>query len=187
MDWDQWFAFHKELLESSETQKICHNVAFESSFSYHLGIVIQSPVYDTMAASQMTQNGDYSFRRLFDSGLKTLSAELLDEKRKTFSETTDGKHFDELDPQDPTTIEYACEDADQALQLMEIFNGWFERFLPKHRWIVENLESPTAVYLGIMKHNGAPPSISLLWKNGKWKPMRKWTDFGKKLPSSSVT
>ena len=164
MDWDQWFAFHKELLENREIQKICHNIAFESSFSYHLGIVIQAPVYDTMAASQMTQNSDYSFRRLSNSGLKTLSAELLDEKRKTFSETTDGKHFDELDPQDPTTIEYACEDADQALQLMEIFNGWFDRFLPSHRWIVENLESPTAVYLGIMKHNGAPLDIPLMEK-----------------------
>ena len=70
-----------------------NNIAFESAFSYHLGIVIQAPVYDTMCAAQMTQNGDYSFRRLKDSGLKTLSEELLGYKRKTFTETTDGRSF----------------------------------------------------------------------------------------------
>jgi DNA polymerase-1 len=119
-------------------------------------------VYDTICAAQMTQNGDYSFRRLKDSGIKTLSAELLGYKRKTFTETTDGKPFDELDPQNPETIAYACEDADQALQLMRIFNDWFDKYLPRHRLIVENLESPTAVYLGIMKHNGAPLDVPLM-------------------------
>lgn len=162
MNWDEWFPFHKALLESHKIQKVAHNIAFESAFSYHLGIVIQAPVYDTMCAAQMTQNGDYSFRRLKDSGLKTLSAELLGNARKTFTETTDGKYFDELDPQVAETIEYACEDSDQALQLMRIFNQWFDKFLPKHRWLVEEIESPTAVYLGIMKHNGAPLDLPLM-------------------------
>jgi DNA polymerase-1 len=167
MDWDDWLSFHKELLESHKVVKVCHNIAFESAFSYHLGIVIQAPVYDTICAAQMTQNGDYSFRRLKDSGLKTLSEELLGYKRKTFTETTDGKPFDELDPQNPETIAYACEDADQALQLMRIFNDWFDKYLPRHRWIVEHLESPTAVYLGIMKHNGAPLDIPLMEEKKK--------------------
>ena len=167
MDWDVWLSFHKELLLSHEVMKVCHNIAFESAFSYHLGIVIQAPVYDTMCAAQMTQNGDFSFRRLKESGLKTLSSELLQNKRKTFAETTEGKFFDELDPQDMATIEYACEDSDQALQLMRIFNDWFDKFLPRHRWIVEHLESPTAVYLGIMKHNGAPLDIPLMEEKKK--------------------
>ena len=34
------------------------------------------------------------------------------------------------------------------------FNEWFDAFLPRHRWIVENIESPTAVYCGLMKYNG---------------------------------
>ena len=164
MDYDTWLAFHRKLLTDRSQIKVCHNIAFESAFSYHLGIVIQAPVYDTMCAAQMTQNGEYAFRKLSESGLKTLSASLLDVKRKTFSETTDGQHFDELDPQDAATIEYACEDSDQALQLYRIFNTWFDKYLPRHRWIVENLESPTAVYLGIMKHNGAPLDLPLMEK-----------------------
>lgn len=162
MDWDSWFEFHKKLLESRDIIKVIHNAAFESQFSYALGIVIQAPVYDTMAAAQMTLKSDYAFRNLYDSGLKTLSAELLGIKRKTFSETTDGKHFDELDPQAEETVEYACEDADQALQLYYLFNNWFDTYLPKHRWLVENLESPTAVFLGIMKYNGAPLDVELM-------------------------
>ena len=34
------------------------------------------------------------------------------------------------------------------------FNNWFDRYLPKHRFIVENFESPAAVYCGLMKYNG---------------------------------
>ena len=164
MDYDVWLEFHRALLTDRGRIKVCHNIAFESMFSYHLCIVIQAPVYDTMCAAQMTQNGEYAFRKLSDSGLKTLSASLLGVKRKTFSEITDGKHFDELDPQDAATIEYACEDSDQALQLYRIFNTWFDKYLPRHRWIVENLESPTAVYLGIMKHNGVPLDLPLMEK-----------------------
>ena len=167
MDWDAWYSFHKALLMDKSRIKVCHNIAFESAFSYHIGIVIQAPVYDTICAAQMTQNGEYAFRSLRESGLKTLSEVLLGMKRKTFTETTDGRHFDELDPQDPETIDYACEDSDQALQLYRIFNQWFDKYLPRHRWIVEHLESPTAVYLGIMKHNGAPLDLPLMEEKRK--------------------
>lgn len=167
MDWDAWFVFQKKLLMNPSVIKICHNIAFESMFSYHLGIVIQTPVYDTICAAQMSQNGEYSFRKLAESGLKTLSKDILHEKRKTFLETTNGKFFDELDPENEETIYYACEDADQALQLYRVFNDWFNKYLPKHRWIVEHLESPTAVYLGIMKHNGVPLDLVLMDKKKK--------------------
>lgn len=81
-----------------------------------------------------------------------------------FSTVTGGKHFDELDPEDPETIRYSCADADFALRLYHIFNNWFDKSLPKHRWIVENIESPTAVYLGIMKYNGVPIDEKLMLK-----------------------
>lgn len=164
MDPDACMEIVRELLASPDVVKIVHNIAFESQFFYAEGIVIQEPVYDTMAAAQMTLKGDYAFRDLRDSGLKTLSAEVLGNKRKTFTETTGGRYFDELDPQADETIEYACEDADQALQLYFLFNEWFDTFLPRHRWIVEHLESPTAVYLGIMKYNGAPLDADLMNK-----------------------
>lgn len=46
--------------------------------------------------------------------------------------------------------------------LYNIFNNWFNRYLPRHRTIVENIESPTAVYLGIMKYNGIPIDYPLM-------------------------
>ena len=88
--------------------------------------------------------------------LKTLALNLCKEPLPSFTAVTEGRNFDELDPTDPETIRYSCADADFALRLYHIMNGWFDRYLPKHRWIVENIESPTAVYLGIMKCNGVP-------------------------------
>lgn len=80
--------------------KVAHNIAFESSMAYALGIVIQAPVYDTICASQMSLKSNYEFRKLSDSGLKKLAEELFDEPLPSFSSVTDGKHFDELDAQD---------------------------------------------------------------------------------------
>jgi len=134
--------------------KVAHNLAFESMFLYKHGIVLQQPCYDTIAAAQMTLKGNTAFRALADSGLKTLAAVLLGEELPTFSEVTGGRHFDELDPADHETIRYACADADYTLRLYHLLNGWFDRWLPKHRIIVEQVESPTAVYCGLMKFNG---------------------------------
>ena len=71
----------------------------------------------------------------------------------SFNDVTSGRFFDELDPEDQETIRYSCEDSDKALQLYYLFNAWFDRYLPRHRWIVENIESPTSVYLGIMNND----------------------------------
>lgn len=59
-------------------------------------------------------------------------------------------------------MRYGAADSDFALRLYRIFNDWFDRFLPRHRWLVENMESETAIYLGIMKHNGIPVNVPLL-------------------------
>ncbi len=142
------------VFENKEIIKIAHNLSFEAMFLYHLGIIVQSPCYDTIAASQLTLKSNTEFRNLSDSGLKTLVSELYGIELPRFEEVTGNRHFDELDPQDNETIHYACADSDFALRLYHTFNTWFDRFLPKHRYIVEKLESPTAVYVGIMKHNG---------------------------------
>ena len=117
---------------------------FESSFSYKNGIVIQAPVYDTICAAQMTLKAPGQFRKLSDSGLKTLALNLCKEPLPSFTAVTEGRNFDELDPADPETIRYCCADADFALRLYHICNNWFDKYLPNHRWIVENIESPTA-------------------------------------------
>ena len=163
----QFMMFLKDFLSNHNTIKIAHNISYESMMSYHMGIVIQLPVYDTMAASQMTLKNSTDFRRLSDSGLKKLAAELCGTPLPSFSDVTFGRHFDELDAQDSETVRYGCADSDFTLRLYYIFNQWFDRYLPKHRWIVENIESPTAVYLGIMKHNGVPIDLPLMEKRKK--------------------
>lgn len=162
IDRDAFFAFLTAFLMDKTVIKIAHNIAFESSMAYARGIVIQAPVYDTICASQMSLKNIYEFRKLNESGLKRLAEELFSEPLPTFSSVTDGKHFDELDGNDAETVRYGSADSDFALRLYYRFNDWFDRYLPKHRYIVEEVESPTAVYLGVMKTNGIPVNLPLM-------------------------
>ena len=162
IDRDAFFAFLTAFLMDKTLIKIAHNIAFESSMAYARGIVIQAPVYDTICASQMSLKSIYEFRKLNESGLKRLAEELFGEPLPSFSSVTDGKHFDKLDAQDEETVRYGSADSDFALRLYHKFNDWFDRYLPKHRYIVENIESPTAVYLGVMKTNGIPVNLPLM-------------------------
>jgi len=148
--WD----YLKLLFESKDVIKVAHNLAFESMFLYARGIVLQKPCYDTIAASQLTLKSKWEFRNLADSGLKTLAPALCKAEMTEFSTVTEGRFFDKLNPQDEKTVRYACADSDYTLRLYHVFNQWFDRFLPKHRTIVEEVESPTSVYVGIMKYNG---------------------------------
>lgn len=154
-DFNEIFVYIKNniLLDENKTVVI-HNAVFESSFFYALGIVMKCKVYDTMAAAQLTLKTNTEFRSLADSGLKKLVPELLKAELPTFESVTEGKFFDELNPENFETVRYACADADYALRLYHVFNKWFDENLPKHRFIVEEIESPTAVYVGLMKHNG---------------------------------
>ena len=167
IDKDAFFTFLTAFLIDRTIIKIAHNIAFESSMAYARGIVIQPPVYDTICASQMSLKSIYEFRKLNESGLKRLAEELFGEPLSSFSSVTDGKHFDELDAQDEETVRYGSADSDFALRLYHKFNDWFDRYLPKHRYIVEEIESPTAVYLGIMKTNGIPVNLPLMQERKK--------------------
>lgn len=158
----EFMAFLREFLSNTNIVKVAHNIAFESAVSYHQGIVIMPPVYDTIVAAQMTLKSNTEFRKLSDSGLNKLAEELCHELLPSFMAVTNGRYFDELDAQDVETVRYGAADSDFALRLYEIFNNWFERFLPKHKWIVEEMESPVAVYLGIMKHNGVPMNLPFM-------------------------
>lgn len=149
--WD-WLA--ENFFSNPNIVKIAHNLAFESAFLYARGIVVQEPVYDTIAAAQLTLKGSSEFRSLADSGLKTLVPELLGLDMPTFSDVTAGRYFDELDPTAIQTIDYACSDADYTLRLYHLFNGWFDKWMKGHRFITETAESPTSVYCGLMKYNG---------------------------------
>ena len=142
------------LFENPAVIKVVHNLAFEAMFLYALGVVVQPPCYDTIAAAQLTLKSQTLFRGLSDSGLKTLVPQLFDTELPDFLTVTGGRFFDELNPQDAETVRYACADSDYALRLYHLFNGWFDKYLPKHRRLVEQVESPTAVYCGLMRYNG---------------------------------
>ena len=95
----KFFTFLKEILENESIIKIAHNLPFESMFSYHYGIVIQKPVYDHICASQLSLKDDtLDFRNLHESGLKTLARDIFNEELPTFEDVTDGRYFDELNP-----------------------------------------------------------------------------------------
>ncbi len=159
---DEVWAMLADFAANPNVTKIAHNMAFESMFFYARGIILQPPVYDTIAAAQLTLKSNTAFRTLSDSGLKTLVPKLLGDALPTFEQVTGGRHFDQLDPADAKTVRYACADSDYTLRLYHIFNAWFDRYLPKHRQIVERIESPTAVYCGLMKYNGLPVNRDLM-------------------------
>ncbi len=144
----------EHVFQNPAVVKIAHNMAFEAKFLYKYGIVLQEPVYDTIVASQLTLKNDFEYRDLSDSGLKKLVPYLYGVELPTFEEVVQERSFDELDPDAWDTCRYACADSDWALQLWSTFNGWFEHNIPKHRLICEKIESPTAVFTGMMKYNG---------------------------------
>ena len=149
---------------NSGAVKIAHNLSFEAMFLYAMKIQITAPVYDTILAAMMTLKSNTEFRSLSDSVLKTLVPQLLHVDLPKFEEVVGNRCFDELDPEDAETIRYACADSDFALQLYQLFNNWFDKYLPKHRWIIENIESPTAIFVGIMKYHGICVNKELMYK-----------------------
>ena len=180
IDKEEFYAFLKEFLTDESIIKVAHNMQFEAMFSVAKNIIIQAPVYDTIAAAQLTLKSKYSFRNIHDSGLKKLAPEICKVDLPSFTEVTEGKHFDELDPQDYETIRYGAADSDFALRLYHIFNDWFDRFFPKHRWLVEHVESETAIYLGIMKYYGIPVDEKL-FKEFKEKAVVTRAELKKKI------
>ena len=150
------------IFNSKRIVKIAHNLAFEAMFLYKHGIVVQEPVYDTIVAAQLTLKNDFEFRHLSDSGLKKLVPYLYGVELPTFEEVVAGRFFDELDPDDWNTCRYACADSDWTLQLYHTFNDWFDNNIPRHRFICEAIESPTAVYTGMMKYNGVGVNAALM-------------------------
>jgi len=161
-----WVWLTENFFQSCSVVKVAHNLAFEASFLYARGIVLQEPCYDTIAAAQLIYKNETEFRGLGDCGLKKLAEEFFDAKLPSFSDTVGSRHFDELDPAAETTISYACSDSDYTFRLYHLLNGWFDRFLPKHRFVAEHIESPTAVYVGIMRYNGLPVDKALMEQKG---------------------
>ena len=73
IDRDAFIGYLTAFLTDTTVTKVAHNIAFESSMAYAMGIVIRAPVYDTICAAQMSLKNDYAFRKLQESGLKRLA------------------------------------------------------------------------------------------------------------------
>ena len=186
-----WEWIKQKILMNRDLTVVIHNASFETIFFYALGLIPQCKIYDTLSAAQLTLKTKTEFRKLSDCGLKKLVPELIGVELPTFSEVVSrGVHqakegtfqressavkhrttlddaptqacFDELNSQDFETIRYACADSDYTLQLYEIINKWFDTYLPKHRDIAEKIESPTSVYVGLMKYNGVHIDLNLM-------------------------
>lgn len=157
----------KTVFENPNIVKVAHNLSFEAMFLYALGIVVYEPCYDTIAAAQFTLKSKFEFRGLSDSGLKLLSTSLFGAEMPDFNTVTAGRHFDEMNPAEHETLRYACADSDYTLRLYYKFNSWFAKNLPQHRDIVERVESPTAVYCGMMKYNGVPMDTAAMLERQK--------------------
>jgi DNA polymerase-1 len=152
---EEVFLYLKEaFFENPNVIKVSHNLAFEAMFLYAKDIVIQEPVYDTIAAAQLTLKSKWEF----------LATTFFAADMPDYKTVTGGHYFDELDPKDQETIRYACADSDYTLRLYHHFNNWFDRYLSNHRYIAEKVESPTAVYCGIMKYNGVLVDETLMRK-----------------------
>lgn len=157
----------KNLFQNNEIVKVVHNLVFESMFLFKHGIVLQEPVYDTMSAAQLTLKNETEFRSLRDSGLKTLVPELFGVALPSFEETVGGRYFDEFDPGDEKICQYACSDADYALRLYHKFSSWFQKNIPMHHPLNMYIESPAAVFTGLMRYNGLAVDCDLLNKKCK--------------------
>ncbi len=155
------------VFENQKIVKVAHNLSFEAMFLYALGIVVCEPCYDTIAAAQLTLKSRHEFRNLSDSGLKLLATSLFGADMHDYTTVTVGRHFDEMNPADFETLRYACADSDYTLRLYHKFNAWFAKNLPRHRVIVERVESPTSVYCGMMKYNGVPMNVSAMYERQK--------------------
>jgi DNA polymerase-1 len=147
---------------NDEILKVAHNISYEAMYFYKHGLIIKGNLFDTICASQLSLNKTGTFRNLKESGLKTLTKEIFDVEQISFEEATGGLHYDELDPKDEATIEYACSDSDYTLQLYYYFKDYFEREIPKHYYICKEIESPVAVYCGMMKYNGVAVDKELM-------------------------
>lgn len=162
MDAEEFFGFLKEFLTNKNIVKISHNIAFQAALAYGNGILIQPPVYDTRAASQLTLKTDNKFRSFEDSDLDVLVKGILEKSMIPLSKVTGKKFMDQMNADDPNVAHHCAFEADCIMALYKKFNEWFDKHLPQHQNIVETIESPVEIYLGIMKQNGLFVDFTLM-------------------------
>ena len=160
MDATEFHEFLKEFLSNESIVKISYDLAFSAALTYGQGILIQPPVYDIKGAAQLVLKNETTFRNSDESELKILAKELLNEAPISLSKITGKKYCDQMNADDETVVKNCAAEAEITFRLHQKMNIWFDKNLPRHRKIAELIESPTSIYLGLMKWNGLPIDVA---------------------------
>ncbi|CAN5630282.1 DNA polymerase I [soil metagenome] len=137
-----------EILEDEAVEKIGQNLKYDLLVLRRAGVTLRGLVFDTMVASYVLDPG----RR--EHGLDSLALQYLDHKTVTYEELTGkGKAQIPIAEVDlDRCCEYACEDADLALQLAERFAPDLQRL--KLEPLFNTIEMPLVEVLAEMEWNG---------------------------------
>jgi DNA polymerase I len=137
-----------EVLEDETVEKIGQNLKYDLLVLRRAGVTLRGIGFDTMIASYVIDPG----RR--EHGLDSLALQFLDHKTITYEELT-GKGKAQIpiaEVELDRCCEYACEDADLALQLSEIFAPELQRL--KLEPLFHTVEMPLVEVLAEMEWNG---------------------------------
>ncbi len=137
-----------ELLEDETVEKLGQNLKYDLLVLRRAGVQLRGIAFDTMVASYVIDPG----RR--EHGLDSLALQFLDHKTITYEELT-GKGKAQIpiaEVELDRCCEYACEDADLALQLAEIFAPELQRL--KLEPLFHSVEMPLVEVLAEMEWNG---------------------------------
>ncbi len=137
-----------EMLEDPAVEKIGQNLKYDLLVLRRAGIALRGIAFDTMIASYLLDPG----RR--EHGLDSLALQYLDHRTITYEEVT-GKGKSQV-PFAEVALEkcrdYACEDADVAWRLAELFAPELERL--KLDDLFRTVEIPLVEVLAEMEWNG---------------------------------
>jgi len=138
----------KPLLENPELPKIGQNLKYDIMVLKKYGIDLSPVGFDTMLASYVLDPEE-------KHNLDDLAARHLGYKTTTFDELTGtGKtklHIFDVEPE--KLADYACQDADLALQLEDLFRKKLEEE-KELLWLCEAIEFPLVSVLASMEHAG---------------------------------
>jgi DNA polymerase I len=138
----------KPLLENPSLPKIGQNLKYDILVLKKYGIELSPVAFDTMLASYVLNPEE-------KHNLDDLAAHYLGYQTTTFDELVGtGKtklHISEVEPEKLSN--YACQDADLALQLEEIFRKKLKEE-KELLWLCENIEFPLVSVLAAMEYAG---------------------------------
>ena len=151
----------RPLYESPDTLKVGQNLKYDLTVLHTYGIALAHPMFDTMLAHYLVQpelrhNMDYLAEIYL--GYQTIHIdELIGPKGKK------QKNMADLEP--AQICDYACEDADITLQLMQPLKQELEKYQLTH--VFNEIEMPLMPVLARMEMNGVCLDTNTLAQTGQ--------------------